>query len=429
LNRPFADCLPSSASTSLSVTQAAASQWVGALISSAISVALIAWLARALQPQEFALFGASLNAGLIALAVMEGGWNSLLYRELASGSALPYAARLPAAALAHLVAALGPCVVVLVLLLPSSSTAVSAALCMFAVALMNQYSARLRAAGRFTCEALWQVAGRVFSATAIVSALLLFADDASTYLPPSALVFLAWLIGLGVCLSVAASQWWRAPSWAAARSMYPMALALLLTELSVTVIGKGDLILLAVLNPMFNYVATTRDALPGYAASVRLVEGVLLLTAPFANVVISYLRAATGDRFALALRRVLHSAFALWFLGWFLWGLGWASGQMIIRFAFGSNYVEGASWLAWAALPLPWMMANLVLLQAAIAMVSLKLLMASVVFCAASFLVTSIILLALIGATGVGVGAALAQAMLSFLLVKHIVGSRHGPAR
>lgn len=379
----------------------------------------MAWLARVLRPQEFALFGTTLNAGLIALVVMEGGWNSLLYRELANHSALPHATQLPAAALTHAAVVLMPCAMALVLLLPSASMALSAALCMFAVVLMNQYSARLRAAGRFTREALWQVSGRVCSAVAIVIAVQFFADPASEMLPPTALVFLAWLIGLSVCLAHAASQWWCALNWSAARSMYPMAVTLLLTELSVAVIGKGDLILLSLFDPS----QASREVLPGYAASVRLVEGVLLLTAPFANVVISYLRAATGDRFDVARRRVLYSAFALWLSGGVLWAVGWAAGPGIIRFVFGSTYAESASWLVWAALPLPWMMANLVLLQAAIATVKLTLIMASVVFCAGLFLVACVTLFWLAGPAGVGVGAALAQALLSFLLVRHIVGS------
>ncbi len=385
----------------------------------------MAWLARALQPQEFALFGAALNAGLVALAVMEGGWSSLLYRELAGVHASRYAAQLPAAALTHAALAFIPCVLVLALLLPSGLIAVSVALCMLAVALMNQYSARLRAAGRFTREALWQVSGRVCSAAAIVMALLFFADIASGWLRPAAMVFVAWLIGLGVCLSLAASQWWRAPDWQAARSLYPMAAALLLTELSVTVIGKGDLIVLSFAEPWI----ATRDALPGYAASVRLVEGVLLLTAPFANVVIAYVRGAAADRVALVRRQVLLGALALWLSGCLLWLTGWAYGAAIIRFIFGATYAQSPSWLVWAALPLPWMMANLVLLQAAIGTVKLASIMVRVALCAAFFLAACVVLLRLMGPAGVGVSAALSQALLSFVLLRCFLRAGKGGNR
>ena len=389
------------------------------------------WVARVIGPAEFAVFGAALNAALIALVLMDGGWSTLLYRELAGGSVAPSAEQLPAAALTHAVLALGPCVWVLMLVLPSRSVALSAAMCMFAVALMNQYSARLRAAGAFAREALWQLTGRACSATAIVAVLAMFSGALSFQARPATQLFLAWTVGLAFFLLLSAPHWWRLPSWQALRSAYPLALSVLMTELSVTLIGKGDLVLLSLANSIEIANSTTQnsDALVGYAASTRLVESVLLLVAPLANVVISYLRESTPDRRAPALRNALSGALVLWLLGCVLWALGWVAGSMIFRVMFGTAYVGSASWLVWASLPLPWMMANLVLLQVAIARVDLFLIVRRVFFCAAFFLVSCLVLMRVMGSSGVGVGAALAQALLSALLVNCILQQQQSSAR
>lgn len=417
--RRLFDCL----SFPLPIIRAATAQWVGALLSGAISVALMAWLARVMGPPEFATFGAALNAALITLVLLDGGWSALLYRELAGASAAPRSNRLPTAALTHAALALGPCALALALVLPSRPVALSAAICMFAVALMNQYSARLRASGAFVHEALWQLAGRACSATAIVAVLVMFADPSSSDVRPTTHVFLAWTTGLAFCLLLSSPRWWCLPNFQASRSMYLLALSLLVTELSVTLIGKGDLVLLSLANSVGPVITTPQDAeaMVGYAASIRLVEGVLLLVAPLSNVVVAYLRESTPASRAPALQNVLNVALALWLLGCILCTLGWAAGSVIFRVVFGAAYEGSASWLVWASLPLPWMMANLVLLQAAIARAHPRLIVGRVVFCALFFLVACVVLMWMMGPAGVGVGSALAQALLSALLVNCIL--------
>lgn len=388
------------------------------------------WLARLMEPSEFATFGAALNAALIALVLMDGGWSTLLYRELAGGSVAPYAKQMPAAALAHALLAVGPCVLVLVLVVPSRSVALSAAVCMFAVALMNQYSARLRAAAAFAREALWQLSGRACSAAAIVAVVAMLAGASPFQARPATQVFLAWTAGLAFCLLLSAPRWWCLPNWQAIRSTYPLALSMLMTELSVALIGKGDLVLLSLANSFETANSTPQDAdaLVGYATSIRLVEGVLLLVAPLANVVVSYLRESTPDRRAPALQNALGCALTLWLLGCVLWASGWAAGSAIFRVVFGIAYAGNASWLVWASLPLPWMMANLVLLQVAIARADLRLVLVRVSFCAAFFLVSCLVLMRMMGPSGAGVGAALAQALLSASLINCILQNTQSSA-
>ena len=401
----------------LTLRRAIAQQWLGALFSGAISVALMAWLARAIGPGEFALLGATLNASLIALVAIEGGWSALMYREISRMPPSPGAERLPGAGIAHAVTALVPCTMVVILVTPSIAVTIAAMLCMFAVALMNQRSSRMRAAHDFSGEALWQLGGRVSSALAIVGVISWVSCCEKSGTAASMWVFLAWALGLAICLIYSARRWWRAPDWRSLRTFYPLALSMLTVDLGVALMTRGDLVLLSTFDRWRGIVGDA-DLLAGYAASVRLVEAVLLVAAPLSNVVIAYLRTAVDDTSAQPRRRVAAVAFAFWLLGWMLWGLGAIWSAPIFNAAFGAAFVHGAPWLKWASLPLPWMLANLLLLQAAIAVAPARALAISVVSCALVFVVVSALLLNWLGATGVAIGAALAQTFLSAWLTR-----------
>ncbi len=401
----------------LKLRRAAAYQWLGALVSGAISVALVAWLARAIGPKEFGLMGATLNASLIALVVMDGGWSALMYRELSRIPRHPSAARFPGAGFAHALAMLIPCGVVVVLVTPSITVAAAAMVCMFAVVLMNQRSSRMRAAHNFSGEALWQLGGRVCSALAIVGVVSMVLCCYPSDISAAAWVFLAWGVGLVGCLGYSVRSWWQAPDWATTRSFFPLAFSMLAVDLAIALMTRGDLVLLTSLNKWLE-VDVESSAVAGYAAAARLVEAVLLVVAPLSNVVIAYMRADVDNALARPRLRVAALAFGFWLVGCLVWAVGAKWSALIFNTAFGAAFVDGAPWLKWASLPLPWMLANLLLLQAAVAVAPARALGISVVSCALVFVVVAALLPYWIGAAGVAIGAALAQALLTACLLR-----------
>jgi O-antigen/teichoic acid export membrane protein len=413
------------------LSRAAAQQWLGAMACGAISVALMAWLARGLGPAQFALYGATLNVALVALVLMEGGWSSLMYRELSRTPRILGSHRLPSAAFAYSLSSFLPCWLVALFFTSSASVALAATICMFTIAQMNQRSARLRAAGEFYNEALWQLAGRASSALAIVATLSWSVSSSETGEIGTIAVFFAWAAGLSFCLMLTLPRWWSAPSWAAVRSLYPMAASVLVVELGIAVLAKGDLVVLFAAREWSGLVAgnglgpayappppIVSDALAGYAASVRLMEAVLLGIAPLGNVVIAFMRSKTASRSASTYRTVFVASFCFWLMGCMVWGLGWLFNERIFAVVFGEAFVSGASWLKWANLPLPWMMANLLLLQAALAVVSLKRIACIAIAVASGFVVCSVLMSHFFNVAGVAAAAALWQAVLTLLLIR-----------
>jgi O-antigen/teichoic acid export membrane protein len=384
----------------------------------------MSWLARILGPADFALFGSTLNASLIALVVMEGGWSALMYRELSHTPPKPFTDQLPSAALAYALALFFPCWLAMVVFSSSVALAVAATACMFAVALMNQRSARLRAASDFSGEALWQLTGRASSALAIVAMLALWPSLPSSGETGATGVFSAWALGLTVCLVLTLPRWWSMPSWVAVKSFYPMAAAVLLVELGVAVVGKGDLVVLFAARKGLGLeidALSGGDALVGFTASTRLVEAVLLGVAPLGNVVIAYMRLPTANSVAAPHREVLQAAFCFGLLGCALWGVAWLNSEQIFAIVFGEAFVSGASWLKWASLPLPWMMANLLLLQAALAVVPLHRIAYAALGCAINFVVIATLMLPFFGAISAAIAAALSQAVLTLCLTRDLL--------
>jgi hypothetical protein len=88
---------------------------------------------------------------------------------------------------------------------------------------------------------------------------------------------------------------------------------------------------------------------------------------------------------------------------------------------FGEAFVSGASWLKWASLPLPWMMANLLLLQAALAVGSLKRIAYTAIAVASGFVIGSVLMAHSFSVVGVAAAAALSQAVLTLLLIRVLV--------
>ena len=80
---------------------ALAAQWSGAIVSAAVSIALLVWLARTMDAREFVRYSSTLSGALVALALIEGGWNALIYREHAGRHDAHTLPGLRAAALAH----------------------------------------------------------------------------------------------------------------------------------------------------------------------------------------------------------------------------------------------------------------------------------------------------------------------------------------
>ena len=319
----------------------------------AVSFALALVLARALGAAGFGEYMALLSFAVIALVIVEGGWPTLLYRQLAAESAdgargTGLAAQAAAAhGSAHVLAA-GIVITALAALFGGPPAALAALLCMGLVAAMNLVSGRLRGLGHFRTEAAWQSAGRLVSALLIVAVV--------AWAPSASAVFLAWAAGLLVVLLVWGRRWIAAPAFAGLSGGLAAALPFMLWEGLMAGLFKGDAALLAVLG-------MPAAELAQYAACTRLTEAGLLMFSPVTNVLLRSLRHARDQPHRF--RRIALSAAS----AGILIGLGavvasWAFGERLMPFLFGRDFIAAGRVLPWVAAMLPFALANLVMFQA-----------------------------------------------------------------
>ena len=449
---------------------ALAAQWSGAIVSAAISIALLVWLARTMDAREFVRYSSTLSGALVALALIEGGWNALIYREHAGRHDAHTLPGLRAAALAHAfsVSLLSMCALWVVT--RELRLAFGAALCMLTVALMNHRSVLLRSQRRFATEAGWQVLGRMLSAVVIIAAVLQLGGDADW-------VFLAWACALGIILIASVRQWGTALSFAEAKRWYPQAIMLLIADACFMALLKGDLVWLST-SAQWRVPVAPESVLKNYAVCVRWVEGALMLIAPLTNVVVARLRAdriaesrrpfteptesryivgvtlGAPDASTIAVPRAsatgvtptIHSSGLIWAdwskhtarlvlkgaaacaaFGALCWVAAWVGGEAVVTAAFGTPYVGAGAWLPVVALPLPMACANLVMFQAVLAVARGKDLARAVAVGLLSFVVAAILLLFMnYGAVGMAVAAAFGQSVLLFCLIR--IFNRQRPA-
>jgi O-antigen/teichoic acid export membrane protein len=297
---------------------------------------------------------ATLNTAVLGLILIEAGWPTLLYRESAAAdNDAAHAVRLAG----HAIAAMTCVTLALVLLAAAVPTRLplalpAALLCMGLVALMNLVSARMRGAGLFAREALWQSSGRVVSAALIVACVLWIGKA-------PALIFLAWAVGLAVVLALWGGRWLVRPRLGGIRGSLALALPFLLYEGLTVFLTKGDMAVIGAAH-------LPEPQLSWYAACSRLTEAALLFFAPVTNVLLRHLRMAGDDvpRFSALTRGAIGGAFAL---GLVALGASLAFGGWAMPWLFGTAYSPAGALLPWIAAMLPFALSNLVLFQCLLA--------------------------------------------------------------
>lgn len=332
-------------------------QVAGAVFCAAVSFGLVLVLGRALGTDDFGRYVLVLNLASLGWILIEAGWPTLLYRQGAqSGAEGQTAQGLMRRALFHvLLAAAGLATVVVVLPWADAPALAVALICMAAVAVMNLVSARLRAAGRFAREALWQSAGRVASAALIVLALVLGLTGLSW-------VFAAWAVGLGLVIVVWGRRWLVWPEGAGLPQVYRQVLPFMWMAGLAMWLLKGDVVLLGA----WGGEMVDTEQLSWYAACTRLSEAALLLAAPLGNVLlgrfsqwaVADVTGAAGAALHWWARRLTAGMFVV---GVATVGVAFAAGELLMEQLFGGAYAAAGELLPLVLLMLPFALGNVVL--------------------------------------------------------------------
>lgn len=325
-------------------------QAIGALFCAATSFALTLWLGRQLGTADFGHYIWALNLATLALVLQEGGWPARLYQQWTlHGDHTEHNHPLMARALAHVLWVTAVlCALLSLWVWPvwsqaapqysdHATTLAMAIVCMSAVAVMNNLSARLRGTGHFGLEALWQSAARIASAVAVVAVLVLVAVSPFW-------VFVGWAAGLALLLVWTAPRWWIRPEFKGLRGDYGQLWPFVLMALASLWLLKGDIVLLG-------WLQVPAEDLSLYAACTRLTEAALLIFTPIGNVLLRSFGQLSSES---ARRALLHRL--LWLVtmaGLLACGLALWQGPWLMQQLFGTAFEPAGALLPWVLTLLP----------------------------------------------------------------------------
>jgi O-antigen/teichoic acid export membrane protein len=338
----------------MSLARPLVAQWLATVFVAGFSMLMTFFLARLFGPEIFGKYSYIITLAALFAILQDGGFRTLLFREFTSSSLSIKPDRLFPIALGHLLmsTAVG---LTIILVFPFedkvSLLLATAAYCLGTVT--NFISSVLKGKGDFNREAWWRIAVRSLTGAGVLSFIFIVSLQLEW-------VFAGWITGFLVSLIFQRAYPLKKvilvkPS----PQIYRSVVALLTIDVATLIYFKIDIV-------MLRHIEGTLHQVGFYAAASRILEGVMFILFPFANVFFRELRLHANDRekfLQLTNKLILYAGI----LALLIIPVGIFFKNEIILLCFGSGYQQGAGLLYWLLFALIFMIPNLVLTQAALA--------------------------------------------------------------
>jgi O-antigen/teichoic acid export membrane protein len=339
----------------MSLIRPLVAQWLATVYVAGFSMLMTFFLARLFGPEIFGKYSYIITLAALFAILQDGGFRTLLFREFTSPSLPIHTDQLFPVALGHLlmITTLG---VFTVLVFPFADK-VSLLLAITAFGLgtaTNFISSALKGKGDFNREAWWRVTVRSLTGLGILGFIFLVSLQLEW-------IFAGWITGFLVSLIFQRAYPLKKVLLVKPNpQIYRSLVALLTIDVATLIYFKIDIV-------MLRHIEGTLHQVGFYAAASRILEGVMFILFPFANVFFRELRLHANDPKKF-LRLTNKLVFYATLIALFIVPLGMFFKDDIILLCFGSSYQQGAApLLYWLYISLFFMIPNLVLTQGALA--------------------------------------------------------------
>jgi len=330
--------------------------WTAVAYIGFISLALSLAVARYAGPSGFGQYGMAMAAGSILAIFIDGGMSNLLRREQTRpGTALAHlAGRFPAMALGH---AFSLALIAALVTVSFAGSRLPLALatvgCFLGTVLVGYVSALLRGQGRWAADAGWQVGQRTLSAAMILGAL-------SVGLTAPWQVMAAWAAASLIAFLVFPSPLRCRPEFGLKPEVYKITAPLVLIDLATAVYFRSDILVLG-------WFDVPQQELGQYAAAYRLFEALILLAGPVGLLLFRRMRLFNGQRDAFRGSLLLYVAVAA-ALGVAAALAMYTASDLLVGWSYGPQYPDSPGLLRVICWGLVFVLPNMVLTQAALAL-------------------------------------------------------------
>jgi O-antigen/teichoic acid export membrane protein len=331
-------------------------QWTATAYVGLVSLAVSVAVGRAVGPAGFGEYGMAMAAGSILAIFIDGGMSNLLRRETTRpGTTLGHVVgRLPAVSLGHAftVALIGA------LLAVSFAggqwpLALATVGCFLGTVLVGHVSALVRGQGRWAADAGWQVSQRTLSAAMILGSLAIG-------LTAPWQVMAAWAAASLIAFLVLPSPLRCRPEFGLKTEVYKITAPLVLIDLATAVYFRSDMLVLG-------WFDVPQQEVGQYAAAYRLFEAVIMVSGPVGLLLFRRMRLFQGDTKVFRRSLILYVAAAA-ALGIAVALVMHAAADLLVGWSYGSSYPESAGLLRVICWGLVFVLPNMVLTQAALAL-------------------------------------------------------------
>ncbi len=330
-----------------------APQWLSTIYVATISFVVSVLLARGLGVEGFGVYSYVLSLAGIFFIVQDGGYKTLIFRNGVDGYSKGDGLIGFGAGYLLLVTVSG--VVIVMLFQPKHWLAIIAAIiCMSLVVLSEFVSSTLKGDGEFKLDALWKITIRTVSAIAILLVLFYCSSNEISYL------FIAWTFALLIVLIwPLVKGWLRWPRFNFNTEVIKANMAFLTIDVATVLYFRSDIVLL-------EYFGQQQGDVGQYSAAYRILEGIILLATPVAQITFRKLRLAENQQqffrvLFLLIVSMLFAAILIITMG-VLWG-----GDLMV-FVFGEEYRKAGDLLPLLLISMVFILPNYILTQGAIAL-------------------------------------------------------------
>jgi len=338
----------------MTLARSLSAQWLATVYVAGVSMLITFFLARSFGPEIFGRYSYIITLAALFAILQDGGFRTLLFREFTSSSLSLQTEKLLPSALGHLLIITGLGITIAILLPVQDNVYLVLAISAFGLGTAaNFISSVLKGKGDFNREARWRVIVRSLTAVGILSFLFLLSFQLEW-------IFIGWMTGFLIAIIFQRLVSLKNVLVGKPGSKTYRSIAALLTiEIATLIYFKIDIVMLMHLGESLNEVGF-------YAAASRILEGVIFILLPIANVFFRELRLHANHP-----KNFIRLTVKLFFysggLTLIIVPLGILLGDDIIKLCFGADYQPGSRVIFWLLIALFFMIPNIVLTQAALA--------------------------------------------------------------
>ena len=338
----------------MTLAKSFSTQWLASAYGAIVSTLLIFLFARLLGPEVFGNYNYLLTLASLYAIIQDGGFRTLIFRELTSPTFKKITDNLVPLSLGHnILVTITGILILSILPLKDPFLLMLAVFSFGLVTITTFFSSQLKGKGMFTIEAQWRIMTRTFGMLGVLVFIFIFS-------PSIEIILIGSIVGYGIAFFLRPSDCKIKFLFKKLDPVVYKSLgSLLIIDMATLVYFKIDII-------MLRHLGAGLEEVGFYSAGSRLLEGIIFMHLPFATVLFREMRTQTKHPkdFTFYILKLISLSI---FFPIVIIPIGWLFSEEIIRLCYGVDFTSASPLLNLLLISILFMAPNLILTQATLA--------------------------------------------------------------